>query len=70
MPVLGKKNFVLLGSECGGRTAAILYTLIGTCRANGINAQEYIADVLARINTHPYSRLGELLPHNWQRLRK
>ncbi|HCE42374.1 MAG TPA: hypothetical protein DET40_02355 [Lentisphaeria bacterium] len=60
----------MLGSELGGRTAAVLYTLIGTCRANGINPHEYIADVLTRINTHPYSKLAELLPHNWQRLRQ
>jgi transposase len=66
---IGKKNFVMLGSECGGRTAAVLYTLIGTCRANGINPHEYIVDILARINTHPYSKLSELLPHNWESLR-
>lgn len=67
---LGKKNFVMFGSECGGKTAAILYTLIGSCKANGINPYEYLKDVLARINTHPYSKLYELLPHNWEQLRQ
>jgi len=58
-----------LGSECGGKTAAILYSLIGSCRANDINPYEYLKDVLTRINTLPYSRLQELLPHNWEQLR-
>jgi hypothetical protein len=69
-PCLGRKNFVTLGSEAGGKTAAILYTLICTCKANGIDPYEYLKDVLARINSHPYSKLHELLPHNWERLRK
>jgi len=68
-PCLGKKNYMFLGSECGGKTAAILYSLIGSCRANDINPYEYLKDVLTRINTLPYSRLQELLPHNWEQLR-
>ncbi|OGV39742.1 MAG: hypothetical protein A2020_08830 [Lentisphaerae bacterium GWF2_45_14] len=60
---------MMMGSECGGKTAAILYSLIGSCRANGINSYEYLKDVLIRINTLPYSRLSELLPHNWEKLR-
>lgn len=63
---LGKKNYMLFGSECGGKNAAILYTLIGSCRANDINPYEYLKDVLARISSHPHAKLHELLPHNWQ----
>jgi hypothetical protein len=69
-PELGRKNYVFLGRECGGKTAAILYTLICSCKANGIDPYEYLKDVLARINSHPHSKLHELLPHNWARLRK
>jgi transposase len=67
---LGRKNYVFLGSECGGKTAAILYTLICSSKANGIDPYEYLKDILARINSHPHSKLHELLPHNWERLRK
>ena len=67
---IGRKNYMMMGSECGGKTAAILYSLIGSCRANGINSYEYLKDVLTRINTLPYSRLPELLPHNWEKLQK
>jgi len=42
-----------------------LYSLVATCEANGINPVAYIADVLMRVQTHPISRIHELLPHNW-----
>ena len=64
--VLGKKNFLFVGSERGGETAAIFMSLIASCKANKINPFEYLKDVLARINAHPHRRLGELLPYNWQ----
>ena len=62
---LGKRNYMFLGSECAGKTAAIIYSLLCTCKANDINPYEYLNDILPRINTHPHSRLHELLPHNW-----
>ena len=31
-----------------------------------MNAQDYLADVLLRVQTHPQSRIHELLPKNWQ----
>lgn len=62
---LGKKNYMFFGNEGGGKTAAILYSLIGSCRACKINPFEYLKDVLARINSHPYAKLEELLPHKW-----
>jgi len=27
---------------------------------------DYLADVLTRVQTHPASRIDELLPHNWK----
>ncbi|OGV52636.1 MAG: hypothetical protein A2017_20760 [Lentisphaerae bacterium GWF2_44_16] len=67
---VGRNNYLFMGSEGGGRTAAILYSFIGSCRALGINPYEYLKDVLSRINSLPHSRLHELLPHNWQKLRQ
>ena len=32
---------------------------------NNIDPQAWLADVLARIASHPVSRLDELLPWNW-----
>jgi transposase len=63
---LGRKNFLFVGHDDAGQNLAILQTLVATCVVNGVNPQEYITDVIIRIQTHPYSRLDELLPHNWK----
>ena len=67
---LSKKNFLFVGSERGGETAAIFMSLIATCKANKINPFEYLKDVLSRINSHPHKKLSELLPQNWKPLQK
>jgi transposase len=66
---LGRKNFLFVGHETAGENLAGLYALVATCEANGINPETYLADVLLRVQTHPNSRLDELLPHEWKRLR-
>ena len=38
---------------------------MATCEVNGANPVEYPADVLIRVQTHPASRIDELLPHKW-----
>jgi transposase len=67
---LGRKNWLFLGSEDGGETAAILMTFCTTCRKLKINTWAYLTDVLRRINTHPMSRIDDLLPDHWQQLRQ
>lgn len=63
---LGRKNWMFFGSENGGNTAAILMSFTSTCRKLKINTWEYLKDVLQRINTHPISKIDDLLPDHWQ----
>jgi IS66 C-terminal element len=42
-----------------------MYSLIVSAKMNGVDPQAWLADVLARIATHPAHRLDELLPWNW-----
>lgn len=63
---LGRKNWLFAGSDRGGERAAAVYSLIETARLNGIDPQAYLADVIARINSHPAKRIADLLPWNWQ----
>ena len=49
---VGRKNYIFVGSEGGGRSAAIAYTLIETAKLNGINPQAWLAEVLGRIADH------------------
>ncbi len=63
--VLGRKNFLFAGNDSGGERAATFYSLIETCKLNGIDPFAYLQDVLARLPSHPANALDELLPHNW-----
>jgi len=62
---LGRKSWLFCGSDRGGQRAAAMYSLIVTAKMNGVDPQAWLADVLARIATHPAHRLDELLPWNW-----
>lgn len=63
---LGRKNFLFVGHDEAGQNLAILQTIVATCKLHGVNPYEYLADVLVRIQTHPQSRIAELLPMNWK----
>jgi len=63
---VGRKNWLFAGSLAGGKRAAILYSLIETCRRLDISPFEYLRDVLGRVSTHPASRIGELTPAGWK----
>jgi transposase len=62
---LGRKNFLFVGHDEAGENLAGLYSLIATCEANEVNPVDYLADVLLRVQTHPASRIDELLPQHW-----
>ena len=61
---VGRKNYLFFGSDTGGDRAAIIYSLIETCKLNHIDPQRYLHYVLERIAEHPINRIEELLPWN------
>jgi len=61
---LGRKNYLFVGSQTGGKSAAIAYTLIETAKLNGVDPQAWLADTLARIPDHKINRIDDLLPWN------
>jgi hypothetical protein len=67
---VGRKNWLFAGSPDGGRRAAVLYTLVGSCKELGIDPAEYLRDVIERVNTTPLSRIRELTPIGWNARRK
>jgi transposase len=62
---LGRKNYLFSGSDAGGERAAVIYTIVETCKMGGINPHAYLADIINRIADHPANRIDELLPWNW-----
>ena len=53
---LGRKNYLFVGSEAGGKAAAIAYTLIETAKLNAVDPHTWLADTLARIPDYKSKR--------------
>ena len=64
---LGRKNYLFVGSEVGGKAAAIAYTLIETAKLNAVDPNAWLADTLARIPDHKITKVDDLLPWRWNR---
>jgi transposase len=62
---IGRKNWLFVGSETGGEAAAIILSLVQSCRASGVNPREYLEDVMRRLMSHSNQKLHELLPIEW-----
>jgi transposase len=64
---IGRKNWLFVGNEIGGEAAAVLLTLVQSCRGVGVNPRVYLEDVMRRLMGHNAQRLCELLPDQWQK---
>jgi transposase len=63
---IGRKNYMFVGNEAAGRNLAINQTVISSCIMADVNPQEYLTDVLIRIQSHPAKLKHQLLPANWK----
>lgn len=66
----GRKTWLFVGSDRGGERAAMMYTLIATCKLNNVDPLVWLTDVLTRIADLSQNRLHELLPWTWKQLRE
>jgi transposase len=63
---IGRKNWMFVASEAGGKWMAMLYSFIATSSLNGIDAEQYLADVLMRIGIRPCdASVADLTPIEW-----
>ncbi len=70
---IGRKNYLFCGNHDAAENAAIMYSLIETCKALGVDPREWMTDVLKRISKYnnDYSLdLADLLPHKWKNARQ
>jgi transposase len=67
---IGRKNWLFVGSDKGGRTAAVLFSFASTCHRLGVEPWAYLQDVLTRLPGLPPHGLAELLPDRWQAARQ
>lgn len=64
---VGRKNWLFAGSDRGGKAAAVIYSLIETCKQNNVQPYYYFADVLAKLPSCKINEIDKLLPCNWEK---
>jgi transposase len=64
--VIGRKNWMFAGSETGAEDAAILFSIVVSCKLAAVDPFAYLRDVLTRIHSHPADRIHELAPRQWK----
>src|SRR5512143_1158700 len=60
-----RRNWTFLGGDRGGRTAAVLYSLTGSCRHHDIDPFACLQGILSRLPSLPPGQLHELLRDLW-----
>jgi transposase len=63
---IGRKNYLFAGSHSAAQRGAVIYSLLGTCKAHGIEPYAWLHDVLRRLPSHPINRIKELLPQYYK----
>ena len=63
---LGRKNWLFAGSIEGAKRMAIIYSLVATCKLNGVNPYEYFLDILPKAAAYPNKNIADLTPINWK----
>ncbi len=64
--VLGRKNWLFLGSDGGAHANTVFVTLLASCQLHGIEPWAYLRDLLCLLPSWPKSRVLELAPAFWQ----
>ena len=64
---VGRKNFLFCGDDGAAQRAAVVYSLLATCKAHDIDERAWLEDVLRRIPEYELGRknYSDLLPGNW-----
>ncbi len=66
---VGRKNYLFFGSARGGIAARVMYSILGTCKALGINRHTYFTDPTAILLAHPDTPRSTLTPWAWAKAR-
>jgi transposase len=67
---VGRRRWLFIGHPDAGWRSAVIYTIIQSCRRHGVNTQEYLTDVLARLPAMTTSQVPDLLPSRWKSSRQ
>jgi transposase len=62
---VGRKNWMFAGSDRGGRTTAVLMSLVASCKLLEIDPYRYLRDLFTRLPAAQPEDLDEFLPDRW-----
>ena len=60
-----RKNFLFVGSDAGGKAAAICLSILASAKRNGVEPWAYLKDIFTHINDVRTSQLDQFLPDVW-----
>jgi transposase len=67
---LGRKNWLFAGSPEGAQRMALIYSMVATCKLNGINPYEYLVDILPKAASYDQRKIADLTPIKWKMYRE
>jgi transposase len=67
---LGKKNWLFFGDAHAGERSAVIYSIIESCRRNGVEPYTYLCDVLTRLPSMTNWQIKDITPKAWAKSRK
>ena len=69
---IGRKNYLFCGDDDAAQRAAVVYSLLATCKARGVDERTWLEDVLRRIPEYELGKkdFADLLPGNWMAVTK
>jgi len=62
---LGKRNWLFIGHPEAGERSAVIYTLLGSCRRQGINPFDYLKDLFTRLPAAKITEIKRFTPSEW-----
>jgi len=67
---LGKKNWLFFGAANAGERAAVIYSIIESCRRHGVEPYSYLRDVLTRLPSMTNRQIKDIVPKAWAAAKK
>ena len=64
---IGRKNYLFCGDDDAAQRAAIVYSLLASCKAHNVDERAWLEDVLRRMPEYELGKkdFADLLPGNW-----
>jgi hypothetical protein len=63
---IGRKSWLLAGSDAGARHAAIVYSIIATCERHATEPLAALRDIPERVATQSSGAIAALFPPKWK----